>query len=546
MRQFRVFCALLLLSLLPVRAAASEKAAAAKKAPRSDLALAIDGILGQPQMASAHWGIDIVDLESGKVIYSREPDHLFTPASNNKLVTTAAALALIGPDYRFQTSIESTSNLDSDGRLHGDLVIVGRGDPNISGRVMPYQLKTQRISPPTHILEQLADLLVQKGLKIVDGDVIGDDTFYSPERYGEGWALDDLQWLDGAPVTALTVNDNVVFVRVQPGLKAGDKALINVDPESTYYELDNRIVTVASGSRKVGMHREPGSYKITMWGRVPLNDAGFSEALSIEDPASFTAQLFLTFLQKRGVTVTGKPRARHGDPAQFTDDPQNQLTVRPPNAMLAAPPSQVLAEHVSLPFLEDLRITNKTSQNLHAELALRLLGRLKGTAGSFEGGAAVVRQFLNQIGIKNDEFFLLDGSGLSRRDLITPAAMIQLLVYAARQPWGPAYEETLPVAGVDGSLAERFLNTPAGGLVHAKTGTLSHVNALSGYGQTKSGKRFVFSIFCNHHNTVPGRVLAAIDSIVVAVVTEGESVAKPPVASHSSGRRGKRKKCCGT
>lgn len=186
----------------------------------------------------------------------------------------------------------------------------------------------------------------------------------------------------------------------------------------------------------------------------------------------------------------------------------------------AAVPFRVLAEHVSLPLLEDVRVTNKASQNLHAELFLRLIGKLNGGVGSFEDGSAALRHFLLKAGLKNDEFYILDGSGLSRRDLITPAAVVQLLTYASRQPWGAAYEQTLPVAGADGSLAERFLNTPAGGLVHAKTGTLSHVNALSGYGETRSGRHFAFSIFCNNHNLPSSKVIAAIDSIVVLLVKE--------------------------
>ena len=150
------------------------------------------------------------------------------------------------------------------------------------------------------------------------------------------------------------------------------------------------------------------------------------------------------------------------------------------------------------------------------------MGKLHGNNGSFEGGVAAVKQFLLQAGLKDDELTFLDGSGLSRRDLVTPAATIQLLIYAARQPWGPAFEESLPVSGVDGSLADRFLNTPAAGLVHAKTGSLSHVNALSGYGQTQTGKRFVFSIFCNNHNLPGGKVLAAIDSVVQLLVQDGK------------------------
>ncbi|HEY6971859.1 MAG TPA: D-alanyl-D-alanine carboxypeptidase/D-alanyl-D-alanine-endopeptidase, partial [Candidatus Angelobacter sp.] len=358
---------------------------------------------------------------------------------------------------------------------------------------------------------------------------------------------DDLQWLDGAPVSALTFNDNVVFIRIHPGVQVGDKALVAPDPDTTYYQVDNRIVTTAAGvARKIGLHHDPGSSTVTLWGSIPLNDAGLSEAVSIDDPAEFTAELLRAILEKRGITITGKTLARHGELAQFFDQPEqepgsrrgarqccrgmNDRTASPQTSATAAAtnPPQVLAEHVSLPLLEDVRVTNKTSQNLHAELLLRLTGKLSDGNGSFEGGSAARRQFLLQAGVKPEEFFLLDGSGLSRRDLITPAAIVQLLVYAARQSWGNAYEQTLPVAGVDGSLADRFGNTPAGGLIHAKTGTLSHTNALSGYGETRSGRRFVFSIFCNNHNLPSGKVIAAIDSIVVLLVTQGNNALARP------------------
>jgi D-alanyl-D-alanine carboxypeptidase/D-alanyl-D-alanine-endopeptidase (penicillin-binding protein 4) len=283
-----------------------------------------------------------------------------------------------------------------------------------------------------------------------------------------------------------------------------------------------------------------------LWGSVPAGDPGVKEALAVADPAEFTAQIFRSLLERRGITITGKVKVRHGDSAQFFDaapapdnrDPRccppgvpgtpgvgvpgQEATPLPP---AAASSSTViaLARHASLPFIEDVRVTNKTSQNLHAELALRLAGKLGGQGGSFEGGRAALKQFLTQAGLKEEEFMLLDGSGLSRRDLVTPAAVVQLLTYVAHQPWGAEYEGTLPIAGVDGSLSERFLNSPAAGLVHAKTGTLSHVNALSGYGRTLRGRRFVFSIFCNNHNQPSAKVLAAIDSIVQALVTAGNS-----------------------
>src|SRR5579863_7717411 len=304
MRQLRMLCALCLLVILPAQAAPP------KKASKPVLATQIEAIIRQPQMASAHWGIDVLDLTSGKVIYSLNPDHLFLPASNVKLLTTAAALTMAGPDYRFSTTVETSGKLDAQGCLLGDLVIVGRGDANISGRVLPYQKKTERTSPPTQILEELADQVVQKGVKIVDGDVVGDDTLYSAQHYGEGWAYDDLQWLDGAPVSALSLNDNVVFIKVHPGDQTGNKALVIIEPENTYYEVDNRIVTSAAGvTRKIGIHHDLGSSKVVIWGSIPLDDAGFSEAMAIDDPALFTADIFRGILEKRGITITGKTRA---------------------------------------------------------------------------------------------------------------------------------------------------------------------------------------------------------------------------------------------
>jgi D-alanyl-D-alanine carboxypeptidase/D-alanyl-D-alanine-endopeptidase (penicillin-binding protein 4) len=552
----RAICILALLPLLQL------SAVAAKKPAKKDLAKEINAVLGQPPLNRAHWGIDIVDLDTGKALYSQNSDQLFLPASNAKLFTTVAALAIAGPEYRFRTTVEAEGRMDNHGRLLGDLVIVGRGDPNISGRTLPYALKTQRVAPHTQILEEMADQVAKSGLKIVDGDLIGDDTYYAFERYAEGWALDDLQWMDGAPVSALTFNDNVIFVNIQPGEQPGDKALITLEPETGYYELDNRIVTSPTGgTKRVGVHRDPGSKKITLWGSLPQGDAGMQEPLAIEDPAEFVAQLFRTLLERRGIVVRGKARPRHGEGAQFfeptplplalpTPGIDNPMAARlqssaplaaqagaaPANNQISSTPAQrapdadlpsankVLAEHFSTPLLDDIRVINKTSQNLHAELALRLAGKLRGSGGSFEGGAAAVKQFLVQAGLKDDEFTFLDGSGLSRRDLVTPAGTVQLLIYAARQPWGAAFEESLPLSGRDGSLANRFQNTPATGLIHAKTGSLSHVNALSGYGQTQAGKRFVFSIFCNNHNLTGKKVLEAIDAVVQVLVTEG----KPP------------------
>jgi D-alanyl-D-alanine carboxypeptidase/D-alanyl-D-alanine-endopeptidase (penicillin-binding protein 4) len=180
----------------------------------------------------------------------------------------------------------------------------------------------------------------------------------------------------------------------------------------------------------------------------------------------------------------------------------------------------ILASYQSQPLAEDLRVINKVSQNLHAELLLRLLGKEKGTAGTIEGGNEVLRGFLTQAGISSDEYVFYDGSGLSRENLVTPFAIVRLLQYAARQPWGGLYRDTFPVAGVDGSLADRLRVTPAAGRVQAKTGSLSHVNSLSGYAKTLKGDNIAFSILCNNHHLPVKRALDTIDQIVLAVVQD--------------------------
>ena len=196
-------------------------------------------------------------------------DKLFTPASNAKLFTTAAVLGLIGPDYRFKTTVETMGTLDKYGRLNADLVLVGRGDPNLSGRTLPYSMHTERKAPPIQVLQTLADQLVQHGLKYVDGDVVADDSYFVWERYGEGWSQDDLAREWGAPVSALTINDNVIFVNIMPADRPGERAFLNVTPFPEYYKIDNRVMTTPSGSgpRTVSINREPGSNRIDLLGQ---------------------------------------------------------------------------------------------------------------------------------------------------------------------------------------------------------------------------------------------------------------------------------------
>ena len=538
----------LLISVLPI--------APLLAAPVKSLQDRIAGVLAAPDLARGFWGIEVVSLPSpplndnlagrtadklkdetgdasGALLYSLNADKLFTPASNTKLFTTAAALALIGPDYKFRTTIETTGTLDRYGRLSGDLSLVGHGDPNLSGRELPYDLRTQRNDDPIQALEALADALVQKGVKFIDGDIVADDSYFAFERYGEGWSQDDLVWADGAPVSALTVNDNVVFVSILPADRPGEKAFVSVKPFAEYYRIDNRIITTPAGTgRKFFVNREPGSTVVTLWGNMPLDDAGATEALAIEDPAEFAAGLFRQLLEKRGIVIYGKQRTHHTElatlstfsvtamapsiaPSRGGNDTDGQ-PVRP----LQRDQPIVLASYESKPLLQDVRVINKVSQNLHAEILLRLLGRERGNSGTIEGGLEVLRGFLTQAGISSDQYVFYDGSGLSRQNLVTPHAVVQLLRYSTTQPWGAEYKATFPVSGVDGSLSDRFHSPRMQNRITAKTGSLGGVKTLSGYAITDTGQTIVFSILSNNFNLPAKRVTDAIDSLVQAIVED--------------------------
>jgi D-alanyl-D-alanine carboxypeptidase/D-alanyl-D-alanine-endopeptidase (penicillin-binding protein 4) len=513
---------LLLLVLVCLLLVTQLQAASHKPLPKR-----IDAILSASDLTRGFWGIEVVSLSTGKVLYAQNADKLFTPASNTKLFTTSAVLALIGPDYSFRTTVETNGTLDKHGRLTGDLVLVGRGDPNLSGRELPYVLRTERNDHPIRVLEQLADELVQKGVKYVDGDIVADDSYFAFERYGEGWSQDDLVWADGAPVSALTINDNVIFVDILPADRAGERAFVSITPFADYYRIDNRIITTPGGTgRKIFIDREPGSTVLTLWGNMPLDDAGANEALAIEDPAVFAADLFRQLLETRGIAVYGRQRTRHTElaslstftvtamvPARGGDEPSRALQSQP----------LVLASYQSKPLIEDVRVINKVSQNLHAEILLRLLGREKGTAGTVEGGLEVLRGFLNKAEVPSDQYALYDGSGLSRQNLVTPHAVVQILRYAASQPWGASFRDTLPIAGVDGSLSDRLKNIDAQGRVYAKTGSLGGVKTLSGYATTNGGEQVAFSILSNNLNLPSKRVTDTVDSIVGAIVNDGRS-----------------------
>jgi D-alanyl-D-alanine carboxypeptidase/D-alanyl-D-alanine-endopeptidase (penicillin-binding protein 4) len=293
------------------------------------------------------------------------------------------------------------------------------------------------------------------------------------------------------------------------------------NPDVPYYNVENGLTLAAPGTvAHSGIDRVPGSKDVRLFGAITPN--GMHEALAIEDPAEFAAVALRQMLLARGVTVTGSARAWHRlseDTEEYSAEVGQPVVLRPLSVATIEPPVtglRVLATHVSPTVGEDVTVTLKVSQNLHAELYQRLLGRLEGDDGSIAQGARVVRQFLIGAGVDPGDFVFFDGSGLSPNDLITPRAATTLLVYAARQPWGSLYRSALPEGGVDGTLSDRFGHALRG-RVFAKTGTLAEVNALSGYLTAHSGKTLVFSILCNDRTPEGHAARDAMDDVVRAI-----------------------------
>jgi serine-type D-Ala-D-Ala carboxypeptidase/endopeptidase (penicillin-binding protein 4) len=452
------------------------------------------------------WGVHVVNLTTGETVYGYQQDRFFVPASTAKLFSTALALERLGPAYRFTTSVLSAREPDANGRLSGDLRLAGGGDPTLSGRAYPYK-KDAPEGNPLGVIEQLANAVVAQGVRSVEGDIIGDDTAYVWEPYPAGRSQEDAVWDYGAPVSALTVNDNRISLMVRPGRRAGDPAQVRVSPALDYFAIDNRVVTTASGGSNVQVARSNGSRQLRVWGTIPAGAASEGRSLAVDDPAQFAATALWDALVRRGVQITGRPVAIHRLPGELA----------PPKS--TAPPSGFeMVRRFSPPLADILTVVNKESQNLHAELLLDEVGRVRGREGSRAAGLELLGRFLVQAGVPLEEVQLVDASGLSMLDMVTPQAMTRLLAYMDRSENRAAWIESLAVAGEEGTLSGRFQDDPAAQRIRAKTGTLSHVSAIGGYARTSSGNTLAFSILVNNYTAPASEVRAIIDRICMLLV----------------------------
>jgi D-alanyl-D-alanine carboxypeptidase/D-alanyl-D-alanine-endopeptidase (penicillin-binding protein 4) len=502
----------------------STKASAASAEPRArgraDVArfrARARAALVEVQAQKTYWGVVVADQDTGAILYELNPDHFFTPASNAKIFTTALALASLPPTFRFRTTLESQGVIGADGRLAGDLRFVGRGDPDLSNRKFPYAGKVEHDGPVERVLGEMVEEAVAKGLKEVDGDLVADDSYFPYDPYPAGWSVGDLFFTFGAPVSAIAFNDNSISIDVLPGASAGEPALITVEPGTAIAGLGHEITTGASDAKPdFAVVRRPGTDFLLLRGLIPIGHASMKLDLAMLEPAEMAARTLEQLLEERGVRVIGTIRVHHAPPPDTSE--AGDLPPLPEMMPANGTPPIVLVEHLSRPLIESVRVTNKMSHNLHAELLLRTVAREKTAVGSSNAGLKVEQDFLRSAGIADGDVVLVDGSGLSGTDLVTPRAVVQLLRYAAQQPWGSDYISTFPIAGTDGTLEGRMKGTTAEGLIRAKTGALEHVRALSGYVTTLRGEHLVFSIFGNH-STQKGRdATVAIDAIGIAMV----------------------------
>ena len=416
-----------------------------------------------------------------------------------KLFTAALALERLGPDYRMTTRLVRAPS--------GDLVLVGGGDPSMSGRAYPYQKDTPAPKPnPIQAIEELADQAVAAGIMRVDGDIVGDDQFYPWAPYPPSWTEDDMIGEDGAPVSALTVNDNVIALSIHPAARAGDLAAVSLEPAIEYFAVDNRVLTVAGEKEaRIRFTRQPGSRQLLLWGTIPLAGANVRETVAVDDPALFAACALYDALARRGVAIRGRPVARH---RAISEDPWPVE-------------GDVIATRTSPPMLDLLQVIEKVSQNLHAELMLREVARVTRSAGTRELGLQELAAWLASIGIKSEEWRAEDGSGLSRNDQVSPRAMTRLLSYMAASKNGAAWLSLLPVGGEDGTLANRLCcvsDASAAKQVRAKTGSLTRAVALSGYADSRTRGRLAFSILVNNFSAPQAEVRAWVDKIALALV----------------------------
>jgi len=436
-------------------------------------------------------GVAVYSVDRSAPLYLRNADRSLLPASNMKLYTTAAALDRLGPDFQYTTSLYADGPLLPGGTLDGNLILVGRGDPSLSGRFFG--------DSATYVFDKFADELRRAGVRRVIGRLIGDASFFDDELAAPGWEIGNLLWWYGARVNALSFNDNVVTMEIRPGGWAGAPAEVSFHPHSDGLRVANRAVTSGPrGGRSIGIARRPDIDGYEIWGRIPLGGTPIRYVVAVEDPAAYTLSVMRDRLEQAGIAVSGR------DQIVYDRD------------LLPGRSRRLVASHTSPRLVDLVRVVNKRSQNFFAEQILKTLGAVVDGEGSFEEGADVVRELLRGFGVSTRSVVIDDGSGLSRNNVVTARTTAELLVAMWSHPLFDEYFDSLLIAGLDGD--PRRLDAPAAvGNVRTKTGTLRGVSALSGYATTLDGELVAFSVISNGMPGGKGASIGLEDAVAEAL-----------------------------
>jgi D-alanyl-D-alanine carboxypeptidase/D-alanyl-D-alanine-endopeptidase (penicillin-binding protein 4) len=470
------------------------------RAQADDLAAQVERLLDLHRLRDARVGISVVDLESGETIYKRGENDQLVPASNAKLTTTAAALDRLGMDFSFVTQVYRTGTIRPDGVLEGNLVVKGSGDPNISGRFFDGNVYA--------VFEKWADRLTTLGVKSIDGDIVLDDAIFDREFVHPAWPGDDLTRWYAAPVSALSFNDNCVDITVAPSAVVGAPAQILLSPKSAYVTVQNKTTTVAArNAHFLAFYRKPNTNVIEVKGKVWKNAETLLESVTVHNPTMYFGTVLQETLERKGIECKGGVRMADG-PVDETA-PGTEKVVSSRSALSGT-----------------IAVANKRSQNFYAEQLLKYLGWKKTGVGTFANGAAAVSEFLERLGFGKESYVVNDGSGLSRSNRVSAAVLAGVLRWAAAdEKRGEAFQGSLAIAGVEGTLANRMTDPRRKGRVIGKTGYINGVSSLSGYILAGDGKpALAFSIIVNYRDSsaMPKPFQDALCLLLIARVDESQ------------------------
>lgn len=452
----------------------------------------IDDIFNDPTFSNAHWGVVLQSLETGEYFYKRNEDKFFVPASNMKLFTTSAGLLLLGDDYRFSTNIFTDGYIDGS-VLEGNLIIQGRGDPAISGRFYNNNVYS--------VYASWADSLIVLGIDEIRGDIIGDDNLFDDIGLGKGWSWDyESNWY-AAQSGAISLNDNCVDILLRYN-SLNDSLELTTFPATNYVVINNQVKLVSTDSlTDINVYRERGSNIVTIYGTFSRKIDSLKTYVTVNNPTQYAMVVMHDVLTKKGIRVSGYP--------VDIDDYPDQLNVDN---------FAHLFSHYSPPLYEIVKVINKGSHNFYAEQLLKTIGLEIEGFGNVENGVKAGKEIFKEIGLNPDNIVYTDGSGLSHQNLTTPKQIVTLLKYMYNSNYFSAFINSLPIAGIDGTLGNRMKNTRAKGLVRAKTGYIRSARSLSGFTVTGDNEPIVFSMICNNFN-VPVKLAENIQDLVCLRLT---------------------------